>query len=297
MRLVRRFTSTQVRERRRKIVYIRLGICVGFILALGWLVVQALWFHTVVIQHVTFTGNKVLSTNELFTIVQKSLDGKYGFLIPRRSIFFFPKEKIQMELQEQFKRIESITIRRADFNEIKIAITERKPTTLWCASVDQLSETAPVEGLLHESQSNNLCYFMDATGFIFEKAPKFSYGLFVTFSGGVSAKNPIGQQFLDIQTLDVVLDFIDTLGAFAIHPVSIIDHGVYFQGVFSMAHNGQQFETEILFPKTDSYEKILQDIAVILESPEVTTEKAQPFLPIASIDVRFGNKVFYRVRE
>ena len=124
----------------------------------------------------------------------------------------------------------------------------------------------------------------------FSKAPQFSGNLFYTYIGGMTGKT-LGHKFLPSNEFARIGDFVIKLGNLGVdtssytivdersHEVRITDGGT------------------IVFSTDDPYEIILENVRAILASEAFSTDVRGTLLEVDYIDLRFGNKVFYRLNE
>ncbi len=126
------------------------------------------------ISEIRITGANVVASDEIKARVGENLLGNYYFVYSRGNSYLFPRREIETALLKTFPRLSTATVRRVSNKTITIEITERKPFGLWCG-----------EEYNKEMYELNDCWFIDDTGFVFDRAPTFSEGVYLEVYGGI----------------------------------------------------------------------------------------------------------------
>lgn len=251
------------------------------------------------IQTVSVSGNDVVDRSDLERVVSNELEGAYAFLFPKRNIFLYPKEHIKTSVHDAFSRISNVEITRQSLTEIHVRVKERDPHALWCGVSFGVLPEASEEG----EGAASPCYFLDSSGFVFTRAPDFTGSVFLRYYGalpenraeaeGLPARHArphphrqaqAGGQFIAISEFR----FLDTLvavleGEFGFMPeaVELLSGG---DGIIHM-ENGLR----ILFSRAGDGAVLLDNVRTVFSS-----EHLQDHSDISYIDMRFGNKIFYK---
>ncbi|HBB44215.1 MAG: hypothetical protein UW27_C0003G0043 [Parcubacteria group bacterium GW2011_GWA1_44_13] len=117
-------------------------------------------------------GANAVSTDEVRAIALDKIIGNYFLVYARNNSHLFPVGEINQTLLHTFPRIASVSAVRDDEHTITINISERKPYALWCV----------------EEPSSKDCWFIDEGGFVFDKAPEFSKGVYIEVYGKLVEK-------------------------------------------------------------------------------------------------------------
>lgn len=272
----RRFTSERVRKERRRSVLVRLALWVCLALACVALVWQVSRMALISIANVSVVGVKTVSTTEIFERVQSELQGTHWFLFPKRNVFFVRTKHIEAMLLAAYPRFARVDIDRVGFTKLHVAVTEREPRSLWC--------------------DGGTCYFMDSSGFVYIEAPTFKYGsAFVTYSGGdVNVTAPVGSVFLPREDFYALALFIEDLSVAHLETTAVrhLDDRIAIR-VVPLMTDGRSGSFEVYVSATSSYVVALQDFTTITSSDEFKAEVSS-LSDLEYIDLRFGNKVFYK---
>lgn len=230
------------------------------------------------IEKVNIFGTNIIREDEVLGSVNAVISGKYFFLIPKNSVFFYSKEKIKNELSGKFGRIEAVYPAIDNGNTLVVSISERSPKYLWCG-----------EEFLVNKHADGKCYFMDKAGVIFVKSPDFSPNVFFTFYGPLaSTTEPIGAILFGTEELNRIVSFRDSVSdmGFDSKSFAILKDGDY---ELNLARSGK-----ILFNKKDDFTKLVDNILLAVTSLPLSEEIKSKINSLLYIDVRFGNKVFYK---
>jgi len=276
---LRRFRSSAVRkahqDRLIKTVSIWSAVAVLSVILLA----QISMLPYTRIDFVTFTGIESVDRGDALDVVREAISGRYLFLFLKRNILLYPRGAIERALLEEFPRIKSVDADIFGFKEIQINITERESTGIVCI----------------EDKS---CHYIDELGFIFADAPVFSATRDFIFREEDRKRFLISSYFVPTRVFIEVLSLRDALVGldlsimelrtsgrktedFARHFTFTLDEGTEL--IFSV--NPEEFEIEI------------QNLQAILASTEFEEESEGDIGNIEYIDLRFGNKVFYRLSE
>ncbi len=126
------------------------------------------------ISEITITGANVVASDDIRARVGEKLFGNYYFVYSRGNSYLFPRREMEATLIQAFARLSTATVHRVSDKTIAIEITERKPFALWCG-----------EEYNKEMYELNDCWFIDDTGFVFDRAPTFSEGVYLEVYGGI----------------------------------------------------------------------------------------------------------------
>ena len=270
-------------NRRRKIRTIKLGITV---VVIAFVAVGIVWLSRideVNIKTVSIIGNSAVTKVQLEAVVEKQLRGTYAFLFPRSNILLFPRNSITAGVVNVFDRIFNAEIVVEDPQTIKLIVRERQPFALYCG--DTFIDT-------HETLGH--CYFLDEGGFIFAKAPDFSGNIFFKYFGTPetdseeTSHEPLGLEYMPLEKFRSVTLFLGSFEELELEPTSFTRlDGVDFKVRFKDG-------SYILFGGEQALASVLDNLQSVFES-EVFEQRDN--VQLDYIDMRFGNKVYYKFFE
>lgn len=239
------------------------------------------------VETITIEGNRVVDTREVNRLVEASIDGNAIFVFPKNNIFLVGTHSLENTILRDFPRIEMVSITKHFFHELKVSITERKGTYLWCGAL-----------LSNDSEENTSCYFVDDAGYIFSPSPYFSGGAYFKFYGGLDANeiaNPVGAYILEEDTFASLVHFTDqilTLG-FDSEALEIQENGTY-SILLSKNSDKQESNTKIIFTKDNTLDDIYKNLVTALSSVDFKREVRDNRDRLLYIDLRFTNKIYYK---
>lgn len=281
IRTIRKTPHLARKKRRRKLARI-----VSFFLvvmsALFGLALYGLYRPAVSISRVQISGTEVLNPGEIEKVVLEELGGKYWRIFPKKSTFFYPKTDLMGKLKKDFKRIDKIDIKRDGFTGIAISLSERPEHYLWCGR-DFVQNRTHLDD----------CYFADSGGYIFSKAPYYSGDIFLEFYGPLtlgSNSSPISGTILPEDEFGKLMLFRAGLTEMNFVPTKILlnldgDYEIYFSGGGKILATGK-----------NDLSKNIEYLKLAIATDPLKTKIETSRADLDYLDLRFGNKVFYRFK-
>ncbi len=243
------------------------------------------------ISEISIEGANVLDKEQLKEEIAGWLKGKFFKIFPYDNIFLLPKEKIITSLLENFPILKKLDIERNFPQKIYVLIEERKPAAILCTGSTATSTDSGGPASTSASLGGESCVFMDENGFIFQPAPSFSGGIFVKFiderqaSSSPSGNTAIGKETITESELQKLLSFEKLLAGKSIGVSKII------------LKDGKEYEVylkegwHILLNSKNEPNSSFNNLLLILDS---NVKEKRP--KIEYVDLRFGNKVFYKFK-
>jgi hypothetical protein len=235
------------------------------------------------IQDVKVSGNVVIDTALIKNTANETLAGNYLWVFPKTNLFLYSKKSITTSIAGKFKRLKNISVDTDQAGTLLVSVEERTPKYTWCG------ETMSVE-----SGAVEACYFLDDTGFIFDYAPEFKGDVYFKFFGTTSNSNTIGSSVIATYFKDFILfkENIETLG---LRPVSFYKLGDGDAKVYLASESGLS-GPEIIFKEGADFQKLTENLQSALEVEPLHTDIKKKYISLLYIDLRFGNKVYYKFR-
>ncbi len=227
------------------------------------------------IKSVVVSGNNVTKSEDIQQIVSDNLSGSYFWLFPHENIVLYPKDKIVSDLLNKQPRLNSVVVTQTEGNTLEVAVTERAPMALYCK--DYSTPVAPEE-----------CYFLDDTGYVFSKAPSFSGNVYLVYATSDVYEEPIGHSIIDKENFLKTAAFAKTLPPLGIYPRIFLLKNDEYRIILSN-------KAEIMWPRDKDLNEVRTNLASFLADKSIKSDPE--FLnKILYIDMRFGNKIFYKFR-
>lgn len=220
------------------------------------------------VKEIGIKGNNSLSIEVLRDKITGHLKGSYYGVLPRGNIFLIPEKEIKKDILIGIPRVKKVQLdRKLFFGNLAVEITERQNGGILCR--------------------RETCSFVDEDGFVFEKAPYFSGNIYLRFfDERVSSSSDIatGENLLSSGEFKKLLEFKE------------------------LALKKRVNVSEIVLKKEEIYEihtvegwrilmnsrRVANDFFVNLATTLDEIKDERPKLDY--IDLRFGNKIFYKFK-
>ena len=281
-------TSPRILEikRNRRIRRLRLSI---FIFIIFIVVTGALAYFSgnkkVTINKVVVNGTHVINQEKVQKEVLEDISGKYFYLFTRSNSFVYPHRKIYNNLILNFPRIEKLSVSLEGLNTIKVDITERTGSYLYCGSV--------VPEIKNDIGEN--CYFINDKGLIFDKAPYFSGDVYFKYYLKLDddINDPLGKQMIDTNHFYLLSRFIDGVKALGFSPIYVTLEKDGTNTLF-LKHDGISNIPKIMFKDNDDFSTLLDNLSLSVKKKEFIDEINSKYTSLLYLDLRFKNKVLYK---
>jgi hypothetical protein len=265
--------STRLAQRRRRrLLFISLCVATATLLICGGVV----WLCNasfLKITSVTVSGENVVPTSSIEQAALHEIQGSYFGLFPRSNIFLYPKESIRKDILALYPTLKSIAIHASNFHTLTISVTERSPRALWCGT---------------STTDASDCVLLDTTGTAYAHAVQDSGQGFVKYYGPLQS-GQLPKQFLTSAQFYSLSALVDTF-AKKLAPDVITSVSVDQNNDVRLTASGNY---DILFTLNDDSGKIFEHFSLILTVPPFKNTSLSLF---HYIDLRFGDKVYYKVK-
>lgn len=284
-----RSQSITRRRKKKKILKIWLFVLssIVFSICLAWL----FSLQSLAIKKVVVIGNTNITSGEIQNITNTILDGKYLGIFSKRNAFVYPKDYIEETLSHTYPRIEDIVLDTESLEILNIRVKERTSSSVWCAAV--------------------LCYLVDEQGYIYAESTSVSSSNLNTSSSTLaSAPNTHmhtilygGDQFVGsepvgkhIFTENLYKDILKTIDELEKESLTVKEVHMFSRDeiVFTVDGGGK-----IIFSDRKPFAVSLENLRSSLKSSVFVSQKgnSSSTSKFEYIDVRFGNKVFYKLNK
>lgn len=261
------FNSKKFLEKKKRAKKIKRWIFIIFVIIL--IVGFFYWMRhpNLNVEQINISKNNFSKTEKIKENILNTLKGNKFLLIPKTNALFLPREEIQNNIKKEFLEIEKAKIDLKGFKEINIEILEYKPEII----------------LKNEDGS----FFVNKEGNVFMEEPFLH-----TYSDLVVLENDkeisLGQNIIDGKFLSDLKDFIFKLKSLDINSKIVKNPE---QDVYRLK-TGRDFE--IVISSADDLNFAYENVKTILDDGAL---KKEDLNLVDYIDLRFGNKVFYKLKE
>lgn len=241
---------------------------------------------------VSIVGTKALDSLVIQSAAYGHLNGSYAFVIPKTNALLFSKNDMNRFLESKFAGIESADTRFSARNQLEISIVEKKPVFTWC---------------------DQKCYFTDKSGVIYEEAPSFTPGVFISFSG-VSAGStidptgdPIRKRFASQSEFDRAVEAVTRLWNYPAHVIGMKflsnadstssvsagpgDIAIAVDMIKSVAVNPN---AKLFVTQSQSADEVVRALDLVMAEKGFQAQLASAPKSLTYIDLRFDGKIYYK---
>jgi len=251
-----------------------------FFIAIGGISQNDKWKIT----RVEVVGTQTVDRDTVEALVREKLKGNYYIAYARENSEIFPRRDIKEALLNVFPRLASARAERVDMHTIVVKVSERKPYALWCG-----------ETYLETRRPSEACWFIDDTGFVFDRAPVFSGGVYLEVYGVLEGKqneSPL-RAHVPLTSFNLLHTVAQALIRDLGEPLRIVlkPEGEVTVTMKKSASYPVLAGVELRFKDTTSAETIMKNLlaALPVQFPADVTLKKK----LLYIDMRFGNKIFF----
>jgi hypothetical protein len=225
------------------------------------------------ISSVEVSGANVVAREQVESSIKNVLSGNYLWLIPRSNAFIYPRQEVRESLMSEFSRFSQVSASLNGLNALEVSVAEREPFALYCADV---SNTASVSS----------CYFLDASGFIFDEAPFFSGVVYFIYSLEEPLEEPLGTVYMEPEEFKKITSFVESLNSFGLKPLALEANDRELKVIF-------QRSLYLVWKRDAELKLIYANLEAFLNTNEIKSQR--DFLELVRVlDLRIENQVRYR---
>jgi len=222
----------------------------------------------VAVENIAVEGNKEIKASQIQTIMIEETAKPKFMLFSRQNTITYPTKELEDILFFEFPKIESISIdKQPRKKSVVVSIVEREKYAVWC-------------------DANRKCYFLDASGFIFEELRATSTEK-VIFEGGV--KENISSPLRSIVAHE---HFVSVVGL-----LKGLDELNLQVKTFKFEGDDARIIFEAGWELIVALDKDLGATAVNLEAVLDEYSLRDKLGEVLYIDMRFDERVYYKIRE
>jgi hypothetical protein len=216
----------RLRDRRRKKRKTGTIILAVFFVALLALVIYLLWLPQLRIQSVHAEGPQAEGVER---VAQENLSGRYALILPRNSIFFFPKGAVRDAVLSTYPEISALSISRSSFTSVSLLGTPRASAFVWCGTTIDTPQAT--------------CFDTDAEGLVFKEAVVSTSTVVLTTASGTpttpsdlrifspldrelgEAATPVGAHVMNAEAIPDALRFVKAVRSLGVPVSSLVLRG------------------------------------------------------------------------
>lgn len=271
------------RKRRHKARLIFLLVLLIILVVAG---IFTLRWRRVQIIDIEVKGNDTVLAQEIISTIKPLITGHYAFVVPKASIFLYPRASIEQVLLRKFGYLGKVDMKIKRFRVLEISVTERTAEYVWC-----------------QSETEKSCFLADKNGFIFspinlKTASSSLFKITGLGDGGIWKvySYPVGENnFNQIQdflaTIPGVVQarFKNKLEVKGVELASAED--LIFKVITK--NNGSVYEWDLLVNRRSGLSVVTKHLEAVFSSASFKNELNKQE-QLEYVDFRFGQKVFYK---
>ncbi|MDB5254292.1 MAG: seg [Parcubacteria group bacterium] len=261
------------KERQR---YIKNTVVFFIVAALVALPIYLLRTQKFLIQNIRLAGNNVTKSEDIQKIVAEDMAGNILWLFPRSNIALYPRKQIETDLLRMIPRLASVDISLNDTHSMTVTVAEREPVALYCKDISHISAPAS-------------CFFIDDQGYIFSEAPSFSDGVYNIFSSIPVIEEPLGASYMSPASFAPLNPFLKSINNAGMYPKVFLSKDGEYDLV--LANGGI-----VMIKSNADLDLVRSNLASLIVDPSFRKDN-NSLDTLLYIDLRFGNKIFYKFRD
>lgn len=268
---------------------------------IGWAAVWAVNYPHFRVSAITVAGTRAISADEVRGKTKAYLSGYTSVFIPRDEIFFISTNDLAVVIANEFPRVKEVTIEKKWPQELAITIRERDLWGLACEPAEKpVEKELPVSvtgQIIFDDEENttpapgyatNKCLFIDEDGFAFEALEGVGNGILPVIYKRIgeysSGSAVIEKSYIDY--FEKVKKLLSASGDVSLVGVAIEDEN---PKDYKLMIAGDWY---ILVVRADDPEVWAKQLKIL-----IATKLQGGMDSIEYIDLRFGNKVFYKLKD
>jgi len=221
------------------------------------------------IKKISIEGNSSVDSEKIMANVSNYLAGKEFKIFPKDNFLILSKKEIVDSILKEFPRLKKVSLNKNFPDTISIKVTERNNEALFCFQ-----------------NKDEGCAFIDEDGFVFDKAPYFSAGVYLSFFNDTASTTwKLDFQVIPEEQFKKLIDFKNLLTEENIKIFQII---LKKEGIYQLQTSEGWY---ILLNEQSNIRLSFDNLKTTLDSTIKNNRQKLDY-----IDLRFGNKVFYKFK-
>lgn len=218
-------------------------------------------------------------------VIKEELVGYHFQIIPKNSVFFFSKTRLESLLKQKFPGLRLVEINSPNLNTLVINLKENEEKVLWC----------------HTSADDKRCYYLNEEGLVYQIAPNFSVALVLEFDSPTKVEK-LNTLVIDPIDLAQVKSFLNYLKIKLIdwpipdskYKISRVKVLPYHDFEVLLVSSVDRYDSwNLLFNARKPTEQLITNITALTKDKVFTAEWSSQ-KKLDYLDLRFDNKAFYK---
>ncbi|MEK7099196.1 MAG: hypothetical protein AAB916_01620 [Patescibacteria group bacterium] len=237
------------------------------------------------VRDITITGLATVDEEHMRSAIAEGIGGYRFLLFPRSSYFLADTDELAIVLGRAFPAISALRIEKTFPRTLAVAVTERQFWGIMCNNLDEKIVSQEEDKYPAEIPQ---CIALDTTGFAYESAPRPQGNLILILETD-RATLTVGEQHIELSLMERLQMLRVGIKQATGQEVTLF---ALRERAPSEIHAGVADGFAIYFRRDDDFANAFRVLKKVLDA-EIGSRRAN----LAYIDVRFGNKVFYKFRS
>lgn len=298
------YQSSRMREKkkREKKIKLILAIFIFAVLFIGLIYITNASFLR--IQQIVVNETEHADRVQIENLVKTQLEGRYLGIFSKSNALIFSRSKISRAIKNDYSSIYKVDVDLKGLSTIDIELTEHVAAALWCdvpvtpsnvvlyqgseSSDTEQTETAKSAAIpqVLNSFNNANCYFVNKNGMVFAKSEYDKSSEVIKTFGFITA-DPLKQNYANEKTFKNLVEFVKLLRRLNITADEIWTNDGEVYAVVTKER------VKIYVDGNGDILEIFDNLETVIKRDAIN--QAQ-FANIDYIDLRFGNRVFYKLK-
>ena len=262
------------RWRRKIVVY----ACWIVFFAIGISLLSRL--HYFQLSEVKVVGNDAILESEINDVVFTTARNRSSFFIQKDSLLFIPKKAIKNQLYLSYPRLKTIEISKDFPRSLTIDVTEHSSDIVWCKDI------------------GSQCFFIDRDGVLIDESPYFSgdayFRIYNDSFGGITGD--ILVSFEKLQNIQQFRELLQKQMFITTHSLVMKDEDTFAFRITAPLRSLND-SPELLVIQDFNPEATVLNILTIMSDPSFVASYSKHPEKLEYIDLRFGNKVYFKFKD
>ena len=262
-----RYISDTLKKKKKKVIKIKIYLTVFFvILALTGLIFLSR-LQSTLISNVQISGTLFVEQSEIEQKTNTILNKNFLWIIPLKNIFLFPKQTLVQSIKEN-PAVVSVKIKKNFPNTLIIEIVEQEKQVIYCTTPEKTE-----------------CMYVNKDGFIYAQVKDIIIPEQEILIFNEKENKKIEEQILDQKKYEEIILFVKNL---ARQEIKIKEIYIRTDSTIDFI---SRTDTRLVTSMFDEFEKDFRNLVALFEQNILTKDQLSQ---VEYIDLRFGNKVFYK---
>jgi hypothetical protein len=230
------------------------------------------------VEKIVIEGNLLAKEEDIQAIIDDVTGNDTYRIFSHHNYFIYPQSQIRNSILKNIIPIKDIVFEKIPPLTIKLKVEERQPFALFCK-----------KGIKALSVDSSNCYFFDKEAIVYSKAPSFSNEPFIKFSGFVEGEITPGTVLF---TKEKMQEYTFLFNSLENENIVIQEFIKNDDGDLVLSTKGG---TQLIVSERVGLSKSLENLKVFL-ADEKSANLSEALSRLEYLDLRFGNKIYYRYR-